>query len=1320
MADNFTPDLWRTTYTSQRVDRHDVDIKDIVDSQSTIGYGNQTRLTGGTTAGSGTDEPDIPEGGTTEPTGGTGWDPSNALAPYGSILSFLVHGNFMYFMPSTHIVYALNLSSLTVDTSKTINLQSLGAGFIGICLSSDNMLAAIQRSATQYVVNYRNLPAGTGGLTDTINWSSLTPNIFLPKDVFDRRVLTGNDTARPNTFSYLSDGTYSPTNSPDISHRITIPSGINVTIHLGATNGIFVYYHITNTSSVTPNNYVDKMAIGKGSLTAGTFDRNFITYDAIVPHLPSGWTVALVELVSAYKNNVYVLVNYYMADNVSRHVLINFGQMSATGQVIEWSNTNYNLSSQRYELTYDKNTSGAAEHRISKFPISIMSRQVPDLGAGGTTSLSYSEPDSSTNIGGLLDTDTNFGVLLPATAPVGTYNGILAGTAAALGSLPSVTGHRNTRLSIIDTTSGTTSKAPPPTISPVRQDATAYASDTGAREIARFAVSVPGITNPRVVAEIAEGDTSLWSVDAVAASIDGSTELYVRLYQTWATARTNLEDTYRVKVDFHTEQVGKTNSDDTQGQVDITINTGSSTSPTTRYFPPRINPDWSVPTTRTVQTNTSETASLTGAFITSQNRSITSVQVNVIPASRSLATATLASDESNFVMRFLNTTGKASIQIRGYDGMSWSPWKTIYRNVVAATGSDNNAGMWIKRSGETNAVPMDNHYSFNVPEGQAKTRLFADDELYFSCARAAQRTLEIDLEFYGDAATGSIVRETDGTHAFTTAAGSLTGLRFKLFSVATGLDYETIRSVRIRVAGTGSRYTAGGTTWEEAEDEFYITLNVTNVNEPPSFVSTWINQYLSADGKLHIPSGSTETFSTAGAATDDGDNNALLTMRTAVSPSTSTLSASWARGTGTALGDGTLTLTAGSQQTAETTLQLTWYDGNMNSTALNVTVVIDASDKITPTANISATDTGISIAENSAVGTTLGDNLTAYFNSTNLQVVFGAASLEVSGDGAAYVNAEFVGVPGDANSVSRIRTTYQIKRTLKKSPDFEVYGAVGKTVTITIRSAGSHNTNSVTASYSFTLSVTDVTELVRRNAVVSPDHTFVIDLALARGGTLPHWDLDPTVYFTDDDPDDSRPVTYTHNEVLLPNIPGGDRGVFTIQDVTVGGKKYIRFTPRSALINGSPQSRDYEIHANQQGGVQSTPARGTITVNPYAPRPLRSHYPSPISFVHEYINATETSTDFEIASHYTNLDNRPVRFGFNTDFDQTASDSVAQYTFVTKSDGTIIARATRQATYTPGTETFHTSRIIYVGTTDPATPSVIPIYYGLTVSRPSS
>ena len=1276
------------------------------------------------------DMPDIPEGGTTEPTGGVSYD---ILPNLNSSNFIVVHGDILFYHLSGQTsIGAYNVS--TRSNAPSIPLPGVSSHqIVGGYLSATNTLAIVlkitlSRSIT-YRTIYKTLPAVSGSMQDnfrfTTNNSRLLNNV--PSQVLlatDRSLILYNTRDNINfDFFSFNPGDYTIPSMPytPLYQKRLIPSKANVSYGTRRSDGINLYYTIYDPSyrSISPSNYTFAPLIGRTPLVGSGQNDTFIEWTDVVPHLPDGWQRANIHNMFPAASILWLLIYSDKGPSTQAvYTLLGFSQTSPTGQILEWSPNNYNIASNRYELTYDKNTSGAAEHRVSKFPISLRSRQVPDLGAGGTTSLSYAETGRVDPVGGLLDNNTNFGIADLSDIPLGTYQGILTGTASALGNLSAVTEHRNTRISIINSSSGTHSKAAPPVVSPIEQKATAYAGDTGAQEIARFLVSVPGVSNPRVVAEISDGDTALWSVDAVAASIDGSTGLYVRLYQTWPTARTNLEDSYRVKVDFHHEQIGKTNSDDTQAQVDITINTGTSTPPTTRYFTPRVNTSWSVASSGTVTNGTTEVATLDGAFTAAQGFSITSVQVRAKTASRSLVsvTTTQTSSINNFTMRFL-AVGKASIELRGWDGRNWSPWRTITRNIVAAAGSDNNAGMWIKRSGETNAVPMDANYSFNVPEGQAKTRLFANDELYFSCAQASNRTLEIDLEFYGAAATGSIVRETDGVHAFTTAAGSLTGIRFKLFSVGTTLDYETTRSVRTRVAGTGSRYTSGGTTWEEAEDQFFITLNITNVNEPPQMNFNWINQYLSSDGKLHLRANTVTPLSTAGSVRDDGDNNALITIRTAVSPSTSNLSARWARGTGTALGDGTLTLTAGAQQTAETTLQLTAYDGNSNSATQNVTVVIDASDKITPTASISATDTGISIAENTAVGTTIGNNLTAYFNSVNLQAVFGRATLEVSGDGAAYVNAEFVGTPGDGNTASRIRTTYEIKRTIKKSPDFEVYGAVGKTVTITIRSQGSHNTSAVSASYSFVLTVTDVTELVRRNSVNAPDHTFVIDLALAQGGTLPHWDVDPSAYFQDDDPDDSRPVTYTHNEVF---VGAGDTGIFTIQDVTVAGKDYVRFTPRSALINGSPQSRDYEIHANQQGGVQSTPARGTITVNPYAPRPLRSHYPSPAIFIREYINSDETSTDFEIASHYTNLDNRPVRFGFNTDFDQTDSDSVAQYTFVTQANGTIIARATRQATYTPSTETFFTTQIIYVGTTDPATPSVIPIYYGLTVTRPSS
>ena len=1350
--------------------------------------------------------------------------------------------------------------------------------------------------------------------------------------------------------------------------------------------GTFGYINITNVSNlkttpVAPTNYSTQ--VGAGAYFAAT-DGKYLwrlnpthqtgTYvlvryelsQLLNTHLASyntkrvnntSYTPSQYAILGGYyhDNHLWMLIRYRNPTSyVVKKIAVSSGRPvdlpstitppTPVTQTITWGHSaNWNSADQRYELTYDLNPA-ATSNRSQIIPISASAAL---SSTGATRKINIAPSNISSAFTSIVWSSDVLTITPSPSAATGNYDFVVTATATAISTPPvqQVTATRNVRVVLINTSSSSQTAALPPTVSPLTQTATAYAGDTTAKEIASFHVSVPGVTNPRIVASLATS-SSLWSVDATA------TNGVIKLYQTW-TSDPSITSA-NVVVNFKHEETGKTDSTSVAAQVAVTINSGTST-PQTNYFAPRINPDWTVPLSKNVVTGTTETEDANGAFTTAPGRSITSYQIRAKTGSTNLVSVTRPAG-TRFSMQFLRA-GTATIQLRGFDGKEWSPWQEITRTIAAAHATTTDTGWWIKKSGQTNAVPLAK-LSKNIAEGSARQQIFTSDEIYFAFANADNRTIDGGnadiLSYQGN--TGALVVSTDGKHNFQTASGQMRGIRFNFYAVGTNIDYESQQQARFRVSAAIAQTTIDGTTYPYFSDEFYITYAITNVNEAPTWITGYTFQGLSADGKLHLPANTgPHRYSMNGTVTDD-NSEAQLTLNIATS-SGSNITATWERSTNDLL------LTAGAQQTAETTLTLTWSDGTNTSTAETVTIVIDAPTKITPVAAITSDQITLSVEENTGeqaatygsrslassdsntlfgftvnslvvkdstlyalnyrnttiraadIGTdgSLTRNATKdftvtgltanrrgvfwytiqYFNnawffgtpfgvyyttstaasrlgslggdtraltgngntiliwgnstysiytmsgtttftptllhsgsvfsftfqtttvytdgsifyasgqdfnpdgfvhayswdsvitspytptrqtendlpgtsqkgqiaadsryffyretlnrvqviykqpklstspyplpqvavfaanisSSNLQAVFGAATFSITGDADDNLRLTVDDPPGDSNTATKIQTDYTGKVYLKTPyPDFETYTPNPKTGSLRMVTAGSPNTNSVTATQPLSLAVTDMVELVRRNSVKAPDHTFNIDLAAARGGTSPTWDVDPSLYFQNDDPDASRPVTYTHNWVADPTIPG-DAGIFTIQDVVVNGKNLIRFTPRENYVNGSPQSRKYQIHANQQGGVQSTPAEGTITINPYAPEGLRSHYPSPVIILHEYINSDETYTDLEILLNITNPDNRPLRFGFDTDFSQTSSDWLAQYTFVTDSGGRTIARATRQSSYTAATDSAATEVIVYVGTTDPASASVVPIYYSLTVSRPSS
>ena len=1269
--------------------------------------------------------------GTSQPTGGTSWH----VAAYGG-QDFAIDGDTMFWVASNVTVVAFNLTSLTYDAASPFRLvggiggsgalNTLSASSRGVITLAETRPESYNRRTAGYRIirlggqrltwpagNTVTLLSGTTNVPDTSRILASSPFGVIRDHVYSLDTATG---AMFEIWPFPPSHIHILRTSP-IASSIIEESPHRFDRTPLATDG----EHIYGRAYRNPADSGAPTAVWRSGISFGNAE-NFITWSQILAHLPSGSTnISIARMTVSSEGSLFVAVQY-TSQNVSSYRIIGFGLTRSISQRLVWSDTNWNAAANRYELTYDKNPDGDPSHRNVTFPIDAYSRLVPDTGAGGNTILSYTEANSGT-VGNIFAARTGgnqgFGFRSPTTDAVGSYAGVLTARAAGIGTLPPVSQTRNTWLNLIDSREGMTSAAAPPVVSPTDQTVNAYAATTGASEIATFLVSVPGVDNPRIVSEfLSSVDTDLWAVQAVAA--DGK----FAISQTWATAQTGLNSSYTINGRSKHEQSGKTDSAWVSWKLEVNIQQGTKpVIPTTPYHRPRVNPSWTVPRTGNLTIGQSQTYQQAGAFTFAEGYSAVSWRIRAKSDSLSRVSVTRP-DDTDFTILARNT-GLATIQISVYDGRSWSDVEEITRNITAAAATTTDTGWWIKHTGSTNAVPL-NNVTIPVPENSPRTRIFENDEIYFAYEQSANRAIDDGnasvLAYQGN--TGALVPEVDGIHSFSTASGTKRGYRFKFYSVGTNIDFESQNQARFRVEASVSRYQSGGTVYPYFSDQFYVTFTITNVQEPPVWTDGLSFLPISADGKLHMAANSgRHQFGTAGTVRDPeatGNSQLILRNSTAlVGGGTSPVSTSWTRGsTTTPIGDGDLYITPPStQQTAETTMQLFWYDGHLNSTTESVNIVTDAPTKITPTGAFSSTALTATIDENSAIGTQVATG-TFSISSTNLQAVFGIVNFTLGTTWNKYFRVDVDSPPGDSNTATKVQTDYTWRIKVKANIDFESLDSAALSDSITATSAGSPNSESISMSKAGTITIRDVTELVRRNATAAPDHTFTITLGMAEGNTvLPTWDIDPSLYFQNDDPDVSRPVTYTHNYVRTSTT---DTGIFSLADVTVGGKPMIRITPLSAYINGSPQSRDYEIHANQQGGVQSTPARGTITINPYAPRALRSHYPSPISFVHEYINATETSTDFEIASHYSNDDNRPVRFGFTTDFDQTASDSVAQYTFVTKADGTIIVRATRQATYTPSTETFHTSRIVYVGTTDPASASVIPIYYGLTVTRPSS
>ena len=1266
--------------------------------------------------------------GTSQPTGGTSWH----VGPFAGE-KFAIDGGTMFWSSANRRIVAYSLTEGKFDAGSPFNIptETLGLGTT-IAASSPGVIS-IPRF---YNFNSRRYTFTLGGsrlIWPSGNTVSLLAGGYNP----DYNSFIGR---LPNPFAVIRDHVYATASRgtgyrvleiwpfPPAHHHVlrssrivrgssiqSVPSSSFIPFP-SATDGEHLYGKCEGLSNDTDT------AVWRAGLTEGNAE-TFITFAQIKAHLPSsavGIGISQSMCISS-EGSLFIAVSYAV-QQITQWRIIGFGITRSISQRLVWSDTNWNSASNRYELTYDKNPNGDSAHRNVTFPIDAYSRLVPDTGSGGNTILSYTEANSGT-VGNIFAARTGgqqgFGFRNPTTDAVGSYAGVLTARVSGIGTLPPVSQTRNTWLNLIDSREGMTSAAAPPVVSPTDQTVNAYAATTGASEIATFLVSVPGVDNPRIVSEFLSGvDTDLWAVQAVAA--DGK----FAISQTWATAQTGLNSSYTINGRSKHEQEGKTDSAWVNWKLEVNIQSGTKpVIPTTPYHRPRVNPSWTVPRTGNLTIGQSETYQQAGAFTFAEGYSAVSWRIRAKSDSLSRVSVTRP-DDTDFTILARNT-GLATIQISVYDGRSWSDVEEITRNITAAATTTTDTGWWIKHTGSTNAVPL-NNVTIPVPENSPRTRIFENDEIYFAYEQSANRAIDDGnasvLAYQGN--TGALVPEVDGIHSFSTASGTKRGYRFKFYSVGTNIDFESQNQARFRVEASVSRYQSGGTVYPYFSDQFYVTFTITNVQEPPVWTDGLSFLPISADGKLHMAANSgRHQFGTAGTVRDPeatGNSQLILRNSTAlVGGGTSPVSTSWTRGsTTTPIGDGDLYITPPStQQTAETTMQLFWYDGHLNSTTESVNIVTDAPTKITPTGAFSSAALTATIDENSAIGTQVATG-TFSISSTNLQAVFGIVNFTLGTTWNKYFRVDVDSPPGDSNTATKVQTDYTWRIKVKANIDFESLDSAALSDSITATSAGSPNSESISMSKAGTITIRDVTELVRRNATAAPDHTFTITLGMAEGNTvLPTWDIDPSLYFQNDDPDVSRPVTYTHNYVRTSTT---DTGIFSLADVTVGGKPMIRITPLSAYINGSPQSRDYEIHANQQGGVQSTPARGTITINPYAPRALRSHYPSPISFVHEYINATETSTDFEIASHYSNDDNRPVRFGFTTDFDQTASDSVAQYTFVTKADGTIIVRATRQVTYTPSTETFHTSRIVYVGTTDPASASVIPIYYGLTVTRPSS
>lgn len=1360
-GENFVPDLWRRTHTSQRVDRHDTDVKELVDSQTVIGDGLQT-LAGGVISGvtpSGRQPPGtsqllpVPSGslpGAFQPwglwsDGVNGWVTNRGR-------DATIHGVDIFSQP---IVYNSERNvHLTGEPQATSSRRGL------IRLPSNEWIVATNTGVHQY--------SPTGAFIRTVSSSTQVQDLAFVRNAsitstsvpgdgnFTGDLILGTNQSEGVTAWGVLEGN---TRWTDMGYAV---SSIGFSSNWGlAINGSNLWISQSNTwwGHVLPNVWNNNRRGSHAMARKESITR--------VISIPSGYTALTLRSGWASGNFIYAIAEAPTDTSppetrylILRNVVAGLATPDETIQDITWSSVDYDAANNRYEYTHDKNQ----EHPIARTSFGIFAaaylRGTEE--PGGDVDLTF----SGTSIGELRR-PRGFSrwylvITTDADTPVGEYNGTFTARAAAKGEAAAVTSTRNVRINVID--SSVPGAVRPLVFYPPSYTFTAYGRTLRSAPANNRYLGTIWFTGARV-SETIPADRQSFRVSfttppdsGISLAVDFTHPALLpapRRYYPWYFDLYSLFNAnvpagsydVTVLVQHYHLPAGERDDDspEASGTFNLRLNvldeayTGPGRQGYQRTLSNRPNPNWGVETDKNVLVNTSESINLTNAFVEPATQSGGPTiywDVEVGSASTDLVQSTRISNTAGNIVERLRylAVGPATISIGGYNGTSWT-WFDIRRNILNRRLDVSGSGWYIRRSGETNAVKL-NDLTVNVAENSVRSEIEPTSEIYFAYQGSDVRSIndgKPGILAYNVDDTSALAIITSGIHDFTTASGTLTGLRVRFFTIGSNLNHEELNQVRYRIEASVPAYTSGTTEYAYYADSFYLTLNVTNVNDPPMWTDGWVFPGLAADGKLHLPGDSgPHTYSTDTWASDEDSAASNLILRTSVNTG-SNLSASWARASTPSAripgrSEGTLSLTAGNQQLTETTLQLIWFDGTSNSVARRVPVVIGAPTRITPTGSqFTSSSPAWTVAENTASGTTLG-TLNFYFNSDNLQAVFGDVTLSVTGDAADYISvySDVIrgNVPGqvtigDDNTANRIRTTYQITVRLGDSPNFETYGSAAKSFSIRASAAGSPNTIPVSINLSGTLAVTNTIELVKRNSVTVPDHTFTIDAAYAGGGTAPMFEIDPTLYFVDEDPDPSRPVTY---EVDWVSSPSERQGLFTIRSSgTTTAPRFI--IEPNAIINGSQRRQQYKIVAHQNNAPQAT-GFGTIIINPFAPRPLRSRYFSPSSQVSSqgraYIDATAQSTRMDISAVITNPDNRPLQVGWGPTYLQQWSDVLATYVVSTLANGNIVVTATRADTYTPQTETSTSNLPIRVRTTDVANQSEVFSNWILEVTRPSS
>ena len=483
---------------------------------------------------------------------------------------------------------------------------------------------------------------------------------------------------------------------------------------------------------------------------------------------------------------------------------------------------------------------------------------------------------------------------------------------------------------------------------------------------------------------------------------------------------------------------------------------------------------------------------------------------------------------------------------------------------------------WYKQNGAT-ASPITS-LAVSVPENSPRTGYFtaADQGVYLEVTGGVQNR-GITPTVVGGGRYMSVVL---GGTANVSKAGGGTALmrRVDFFFWGSLLNYEGAQVFSATVRASTGEYISDSNSYASAEADLAINGTVTNVEEPPVWNPSWVFPY-AVNNNWHFRQGGTTSiqFDISTAATSP--EGRTVTWGIAVSDSTK-ISA-------TRTGNTVTVQIAGAAAEGDTgTVSFTPSDGTSPGETRTVDWSVGARELITPQIAFSNTPIAINLAENTPVGTILG-NITGYVASTNQQISYGALTLTFTT--ASTILAEYVEI---VNVATPNATSLTAQLRLKKSPDFEVIELIGGYLQLAM--AASHNAAAVNASQEVSITITNIDEPVHASSTPLPDYTWNVTRAQELSSTFPELLVlaDVTDYFTDPEGSD-----YTVSQGLNPRT-SGDTGIATFR--RDGNKLYMTPTTKQdatqTVILRTTQAPDgnisreftFRINAYQAAGISIT------------------------------------------------------------------------------------------------------------------------------------